>query len=97
MDDFIKSVKTPEVAIEVFNQLQLFPSKHGLELKNWISNNDAVTKATPEGLKLIRNIKQVEVQPNTERSSVLGLQWTVTDDSLQLCRGTNKEVQTIIT
>ena len=30
---------------------------------------------------------------NTEGSSVLGLQWTVIDDSLQVSRGTNKEVE----
>ena len=28
---------------------------------------------------------------------MLGLQWTVTDDSLQVCRGTNKDVETPIT
>ena len=43
--------------------------------------------------KLISNTKQVEVEPNTEGSSVLVLQWTVTDDSLQKCRGTNREVE----
>ena len=37
------------------------------------------------------------MKPSTEGSSVLGLQWTVTDDSLQVCRGTKKEVQTPIT
>ena len=37
------------------------------------------------------------MEPNTERSSVLGLQWTVTDDSLQVCRGTNKEFEIPIT
>ena len=97
MDDFIKSVETPEEAIEVFNQLQPLLSQHGFELKKWISNNDAVTKAIPEDLKSISNTKQVEVEPNTEGSSVLGLQWTVTDDSLQVCRGTNKEVEAPIT
>ena len=97
MDDFIKSVETPKEAIEVFNQLQLLLSQHGFELKKWISNNDAVTKAIPEDLKSISNTKQVEVVPSTEGSSVLGLQWTVTDDSLQVCRGTNKEVETPIT
>ena len=94
MDDFIKSVETPEEAIEVFNQLQPLLSQHGFELKKWISNNDAVTKAIPEDLKSISNTKQVEVEPNTEGSSVLGLKWTVTDDSLQVCKGTNKEVET---
>ena len=97
MDDFIKSVETPEEAIEVFNQLQLLLSQHGFELKKWISNNDEVTEAIPEDLKSISNTKQVEMEPNAEGSSVLGLQWTVSDDSLQVCRGTNKEVETPIT
>ena len=70
----IKSVDTPEEALEVFNQLQPLLSQHGLELKKWISNNDAVTKAIPENLKSISNTKQVEVEPNTEGSLVLGLQ-----------------------
>ena len=97
MDDFIKSVETPEEAIQVFNQLQLLLSRLGFELRKWIGNNDAVTKAIPENLKSISNTKQVDVEPNTEGSSVLGLQWTVTDDSLQVCRGTNKEVEAPIT
>ena len=93
-DDFIKSVETPEEAIEVFNQLQLLLSQHSFELKKWIRNNDAVTKAIPEDMKSISNTKQVEVEPNTEGSSVLGLQWTVTDDRLQVCRGKNKVAET---
>ena len=97
MDDFIKSLETPEEAIEVFNQLQPLLSQHGFELKKWISNNDEVTEAIPEDLKSISNTKQVEVEPNAEGSSVLVLQWTVTDDSLQVCRGTNNEVETPIT
>ena len=97
MDDFIKSVKTTEEAIEVFSQPQVLLSQHGFELKKWISNNDAVNKAIPEDLKSISNRKQVEVEPNTEGSSVLGLQWIVTDDSLQVQRGTNKEVEAPIT
>ena len=34
---------------------------------------------------------------NTEGSSVLGLQCTHIDDSLQVCRGTNKEIEAPIT
>ena len=74
MDVFIKSVETPEEAIEVFNQLQPFFSQHGFNLRKWISNCDAVTEAIPEDLKSISNTKQVEVEPNTEGPSVLGLQ-----------------------
>ena len=97
MDNFIKSVEIPEEIIEVFNQLQPLLSEHGFELKKWISNNDAVTKAIPEDLKSNSKRKQVEVEPNTEESSVLGLQGTVIDDSLQVCRGTNKEFEAPIT
>ena len=97
MDDFIKSVETPEEAIEIFDQLQPLLSRHGFELKKWVRNNEAVNKAIPEDLKSISNTKQVEVEPNTERSSVLGLQWTVIDDSLQVCRGTNKEIEAPLT
>ena len=67
MDDFINSVENPEEAIEVFNQLQPLLSRQGFELKKkWKSNNDAF-----EDLKSISNPKQVEVEPNTEGSSVL--------------------------
>ena len=97
MDDFIKSVEIPEEAIKVFNQLQPLLSQHGFELKKWISKNDAVTKAIPEDLKSISNMKQFEVKPNTEGSSVLGLQWTLIDDSSQVCRDTNKVVEAPIT
>ena len=95
MDDFIKSVKTSEEANEIFNQLQTLLSRHGFELKKWISNNDAVTEAIPEDLESIS--KRNKSKWNSILSSVLGLEWTVTDDSLQVCRGTNKEVETPIT
>ena len=36
MDDFNKSVETPEEATETFNQLQPLLSRYGLELKKWI-------------------------------------------------------------
>ena len=97
MDDFIKSVENPEEAIEVFNQLRILLLQHRFQLTKWISNSDEVCKAIPVDLKSISNTKQVEVEPNTEGSSVLGLQWTVTDDSLQVCRGTDKEVEAPIT
>ena len=68
MNNFIKSVENPEEAIEVFNQLQSLLSQRGFELKKWISNKDAVTKAIPEDLRSISNTKQVEAEPNTEGS-----------------------------
>ena len=97
MVDFIKSVETPEEAIEVFEQLQPLLSKYGFELKKWITNSDAVTNAIPEDLRSISNTKQVEVEPSNEGSTVLGLQWTIIDDNVQVCRGKSKEVETPIT
>ena len=97
MDDFIKSVENPDEAIEVFNQLQPNLSQHEFELMKWISNNDALTEANAEDLKSISNTKQVEVEPNAKGSSVLGLQWTVTVDNCQVCRGTNTEVGSPLT
>ena len=97
MGDLIESVETAEEGIEVFNQLQPLLSKHGFELKKWISNNDEVKAVIPEGLKSISNTKQVDIEPNAQGSSLLGLQWNVTDDNLQFCRGTNKEVEAPVT
>ena len=96
MDDFIKSVKTPEEAINVFKQLQPLLSKHEFEVKKWIINSDVVTNAIPEDLRSISD-KKFEMEPSKEVSSVLGLKWTITDDSLQVCRGTSKDVETPIT
>ena len=97
MDDFTKLVDNPEEAIEVFNQLQPLLPQHEFELNKWISNNDAVTKAIPEDLKSISSTKQVEVEPKIEGYSVLGIQWTANDDSLQVCRVTNEKVEATLT
>ena len=74
MDDFINSVETSEEIIEIFTQLPSLLSQHGFEMKKLISNNDAVTEAMPEDLKSIINTKQVEREPNTRGSSMVGLQ-----------------------
>ena len=62
MDDFIKSVETPEEAVEVFRQLRHLLSQHGFQLTKWISNSDEVCKAIPVDLKSISITKQVEVE-----------------------------------
>ena len=58
MDDLIKSVETAKLGIEVFNQLQPLLSKHGFELKKWISSNNEVKAVIPDGLKSISNTNQ---------------------------------------
>ena len=97
MDDVIKSVEVSEEAIKIFKQLQFLFSKLEFELKKWITNCDMVTNPIPEELRSNNNTKQVEVEPGKEDSSVLWLQWTIAGDSLQVCRGTSKEVENPIT
>ena len=88
VDDFIKSVETPEEEIE--DLWHLF-SQHGFELKKLISNSDEVSKAIPVDLKSISDTKQVEIEHKSEGSSVLVLQWTANDYRLQVCRGIVKK------
>ena len=97
MDKFIKSVDTPEEAINVFQKLQSFLSKYGFKPKKWITNCNKLTKEMSEELRSISDTKQVEVEPSKVGSSVLGLQWTVTEDSLQVYRGSSTEAETPIT
>ena len=65
--------------------------------KKWISKSEKDSEAISVDLKSISNTKEVELESNTEGSSVIALQWSVTDDSLQVCRGTSKEVEAFIT
>ena len=90
-------METLEEAIEDFSHFRQFFSQHRLELKEWIRNSDEFSETTPVDLKWISYTKQVAIEPNSEGSSVLGLQWTVSDDSLKVCNVTNKEVETPIT
>ena len=89
-------VETPDEATNVFKQLQPFLSKHRFELKKGITNSDVVTNAIPEDLRLISNTKWVEVEPN-KKSAWVVLQWTITDDCLEVCKSTSKDVETPIT
>ena len=64
MDDFIKSVDSPEEASKVFKQLQPRLSRHGIELKRWLTNWSNITEEIPEDLISLSNTKQVVVEPS---------------------------------
>ena len=97
MDDFIKSFQTVEEGKQIFHQLQPLLSKHGFELKKWISNEESINELIPEDLRSKSAVKKIEIDPTAEDPSVLGLQWSIEDDTLQVCRGTKKEVLQPIT
>ena len=97
MDDFIKSFQTPEEGVQIFKELQPLLENHGFKLKKWICNMAQLQNVIPDKLLSTSSIKKIEVDPTAEQPSVLGQQWTVTDYSLQVCRGTKKEVTKPIT
>ena len=97
MDDFMKSFQTVEEGKQIFRQLQPLLSKYGFELKKWISNEESINELIPEDLRSKSAVKKIEIDPTAEDPSVLGLQWSIEDDTLQVCRGTKKEVLQPIT
>ena len=97
MDNFIKSVDTPDEAIDVFKQLQPLLLKHGFELKKCITKSNDVTEEILEDLRSTSDTRQVKVEPSMVGSAVLGLRWNFTEDISQVCRSTSNEAENPIT
>ena len=95
MDDFAKSVDTEEEAIELYNQLKTVLIKGGFNLTKWITNNSIVMNSFKEGDRAESTTKTFEAEPAA--SSLLGLQWNMEEDTLEVCRGVSKEVPSKIT
>ena len=88
MDDYAKSVATLE-AIHVYKDVRTNLKLCGFNLLKWICNHDLLTKNIPEGDRSEAKNKTFEAEPHA--SSLLGMQWNV-DDTLEICRGVDKEV-----
>ena len=86
MDDLVKSVDTPQEAIECYQQLVETLKRSGFTLKKWASNCPDVLEIIPSEDDLESN----EFTLNAESSPILGLEWIIDADSLQVCRGPNK-------
>ena len=95
MDDFAKSVDTEEEAIELYNQLKTALIKGGFNLTKWITNNSIVMNSFKEGDRAESTTKMFEAEPAA--SSLLGLQWNMEEDTLEVCRGVSKEIPSKIT
>ena len=95
MDYLVKSVDTPQQAIECYRQLVETLKRSGFILKNWASNCPEVT----ENILLENRLEANEVMLNAEptSSSILGLEWKIDQDCLQVCRRPNKEFPSEIT
>ena len=95
MDDFLKSVRTPQEAIEIYQKVRDILIKGGFKLTKWITSDEEVKSHIPETDRSKKVVKTFETEPQS--SSILGLNWNVDTDSLIFCRGTEQEVPARIT
>ena len=95
MDEFVKSVRTPQEAIEIYQKVRDILIKGGFNLTKWITSDDEVKSQLPETDRSTKVVKTIEAE--SQSSSILGLHWNVDTDSLVVCRGTEKEVLAKIT
>ena len=95
MDDFAKSVLTVEDAIQVYTEVRTTLKLGGFNLLKWICNDDLVIGSIQEGDRSEAKNKIFEPEPYT--SSLLGMQWNMDDDALEVCRGADKEVPKKVT
>ena len=95
MDDFVKSVASWEEAVEVYKCLRKSLADRGFQLTKWICNSEKVMEEIPSEDRSDALSKTFEAEPLAP--SILGLQWNVESDSLEICRGTEKEVPAKIT
>ena len=95
MDDFLKSVRTPQEAIEIYQKVRDILIKGGFNLTKWITSDEEVKSQSPETDRSAKVVKTFEAEPQS--SSILGLNWNVDTGSLIVCRGTEQEVPAKIT
>ena len=94
-DDFVKSVPSAEQAIEIYKLLPAMLAKGGFQLTKWISNCEQTMTSIDQDDKSPASSKTFEAQPTSP--SILGLQWNVDADNLEVCRRMQKEIPVKIT
>ena len=95
MDDFVKSVPSAEQAIEIYKLLRAMLAKGGFHLTKWISNCEQTMTSIDQADKSPSSSETFEAEPTSP--SILGLQWNVDADNLEVCRGMQKEIPVKIT
>ena len=95
MDEFVKSVPSAEQAIEIYKLLRAMLASGGFQLTKWISNCEQTMTTIGQADKSPSSSKTFEAGPFSP--SILGLQWNVDADNLEVCRGMLKEIPVKIT
>ena len=89
MDDFAQSLATVEEAVHVYQEVRTTLQEGGFSLQKCICNNELVTRIISEQDRSQAKSKTFEAEPHT---FFLGMQWNVDNDTLEVCRGAEKEV-----
>ena len=87
VDDFVKSVDTQPEAIECYHQLMETLKLSGFILKKWARNCPEVLEVIPPEDQLESN----EFTLSAESSPILVFEWIIAENTLQICRGPNKD------
>ena len=82
MDDLVKSVDSPQAAIICYQDLVETLKCSGFTFKKWPSNCPEVLEIIPVEDRLEAN----EFTLNGESSAILGLEWIIDTDCLQVCK-----------
>ena len=95
MDDFLKSVRTPQEAIEIYQKVTEILSEGGFNFTKWITSDEEVKSQVPEADRSTNFVKTFKAE--SQSASILGVIWNVDTDSLIVCRGTEQELPAKIT
>ena len=63
MDHFLKSVRTPQEAIKIYQKLRVILIKGGFNLTEWITSNEEVKSHIPETDRSTKVVKNLEAEP----------------------------------
>ena len=78
-----KSVPSGVEAVEVYRSLRKSLADGGFQLTIWFCNSEKVMERISPGDRSVALSKTFEAEPLTP--SILGLQWKVESDSLEIC------------
>ena len=84
MDDFVKSVASGKEAVQVYKNLRKFLADGGFQQTKWICNSENLMEEIPSEDRSVALSKTLEAEPLAP--SILGVQWNVESDSLEICR-----------
>ena len=78
VDDLMKSVSSPEIALSLSTQLRELLAKGGFRLTKWLSNNRKVLAGIPESERA-SSLVNLDLD-DLQTACALGLKWNVEAD-----------------